>query len=139
MIKVVARELGGTHCKIALYNHRGWFGNPYNQIEIINELPELQLGMVYNFHHAHEYLDDFPEIVKSIKPYLIAVNLNGMSLEGQKIMSVGSGEYEKQMIQLLLEEGYHGPWGILGHVGERDVRKVVEENIRGLNSLSINN
>src|SRR5690606_41954104 len=29
-----AKELG---CKVALYNHGGWFGEPENQIEIIEE------------------------------------------------------------------------------------------------------
>ena len=139
MIRAVADELEGTQCKIALYNHRGWFGYPYNQVEIIKELPELDLRMVYNFHHAHEYLKEFPEIVKVIRPYLVAVNLNGMHTEAQKIMSIGEGDHEQQMIELLLNEGFNGPWGILGHVGERDVKEVLEENIEGLYSIPINN
>ena len=66
-IKIRANKIG---CKIALYNHHGWFGNPHNQVEIIERLPKDSLKMVYNFHHAHHYLDEFPEIAKKIKPYL---------------------------------------------------------------------
>ena len=58
MVKYVSAIADEIDCKIALYNHRGWFGNPHNQVEIIKALPELNLTMVYNFHHAHEYLDD---------------------------------------------------------------------------------
>ena len=69
-IKFIKSEADQIGCKIALYNHHGWFGNPHNQVEIIELLPQDSLSMVYNFHHAHQYLDEFPEIAKKIKPYL---------------------------------------------------------------------
>ena len=135
MLKFVNKKAEALGCKIALYNHKGWFGDPNNQVEIIKALPEYNLSMVYNFHHAHNYLNEFPEIVKKIKPYLSAVNLNGMQKDGPKILPIGEGEFEKEMFQLLTDEGFNGPWGLLGHVENADVKKVLEQNINGYRSL----
>lgn len=135
MIKFVSVKAEKIDCKIALYNHHGWFGNPKNQVEIIEKLPQYNLSMVYNFHHAHQYLEEFPSIVKKIKPYLSSVNLNGMRKEGPKILPIGEGDYEKDMIKLLIDEGYYGPWGLLGHVENEDVKRVLERNFDGFNSL----
>jgi len=82
-IKSKADELG---CKLAIYNHHGWFGNPYNQVEILKELSDPSITVVYNFHHAQEYVDDFPNIVKELKPYLSFVNLNGVKKQGPQIL-----------------------------------------------------
>lgn len=138
MIKYVYVKAEKIGCKTALYNHHGWFGDPKNQIEIIKSLPQYNLTMVYNFHHAHQYLDEFPTIAKTIKPYLSSVNLNGMRKEGPKILPIGDGDYEKDMIKLLIDEGYYGPWGVLGHVEKEDVKKVLQRNIKGFNSLKFN-
>lgn len=135
MLKFVNKKGEAIGCNIALYNHKGWFGDPDNQVEIIKALPEYNISMVYNFHHAHDYLDEFPQIVKKIKPYLSAVNLNGMQKDGQKILPIGEGEYEKEMFQLLKQEGFKGPWGLLGHVENDDVKKVLERNLKGYRSL----
>lgn len=37
------------------------------------------VGIVFNFHHWRGSLEEFPELFKRIQPYLIALNLNGMS------------------------------------------------------------
>ena len=65
-------------------------------------------------------------------PYLWAVNLNGMKPEGPKILPIGEGTKEKEMIEILKKNGYNGPWGILGHRTEADVKNVLERNIEGL-------
>lgn len=132
-IKLTTDEIG---CKIALYNHHGWFGNPMNQLEILKELKDDSITMVYNFHHAHEYLDDYKSILKKIKPHLSYVNLNGIQKEGPQILTIGQGDYEYEMIKTLKEEGYNGPWGILGHIKTEDVEKVLVRNIEGLKSLN---
>src|SRR5262245_57108703 len=47
-----AAKLGST---VALYNHLGWFGEPTNQVAIIQKLRaagHANVGAVYNFHHA---------------------------------------------------------------------------------------
>ncbi|MCU4177349.1 sugar phosphate isomerase/epimerase family protein [Carboxylicivirga sp. N1Y90] len=132
-IKLKADEVG---CKLALYNHHGWFGNPHNQIQILEELRTDSITMVYNFHHAQEYVDEFPEIARKIKPYLSYVNLNGVKKEGPQILTIGEGDYEYDMIKLLKKEGFNGPWGILGHIKNKDVQVVLEQNMKGLKLLN---
>ncbi|PKO98138.1 MAG: hypothetical protein CVU13_11490 [Bacteroidetes bacterium HGW-Bacteroidetes-8] len=136
MIKFIKLKADEVGCKLALYNHGGWFGNPHNQLEILRELKEESLTMVYNFHHAHKYVDEFPEIVKKMKPYLSYVNLNGMKKEGPEILPIGKGDYEYGMIKNLLDEGYIGPWGILGHIKTEDVQKVLTRNLEGLKLIN---
>jgi hypothetical protein len=137
MIKYVYSKAQNIGCDIALYNHHGWFGDLNNQVEIIRALPELDLRIVYNFHHAHEYLDELPEIIKKIKPFLSAVNLNGMRKEGPKILPIGLGNQELVMIRMFMDAGFKGPWGILGHVENEDVKIVLERNLKGLHALDI--
>ena len=132
-VKTKADELG---CKLAIYNHHGWFGNPHNQVEILKKINRDDITMVYNFHHAQEHVDEFPAIVKKIKPYLSYVNLNGVKKEGPQILPIGKGDHEIEMIKQLMDEGYHGPWGILGHIKTDDVEKVLERNIDGLDLLN---
>jgi hypothetical protein len=51
--------------KIVLYNHNGWLGMEPNQIAVIEELKKRgvkDVGMVYNFSHGHEDIQDFPAI-----------------------------------------------------------------------------
>jgi len=137
MIKYVqlkAKEIG---CKLAIYNHHGWFGNPHNQVEILERIEQGSVSMVYNFHHAQKYVDEFPKIVKKIKPYLSYVNLNGVKKEGPQILPIGKGDYESKMIKELMDQGYNGPWGILGHIKTEDVQKVLKQNIDGLHRLKI--
>ena len=132
MIEFIKKKAEETGCKLAIYNHRGWFGNPHNQLEILKKLNDESLTMVYNFHHAHEYVAEFPEIVKKIRPYLSYVNLNGVKKEGPEILPIGEGDYEYEMIKNLIDEGYNGPWGILGHIKTEDVQKVLTRNMEGL-------
>jgi len=139
LIDHVAIKADSINCKVALYNHKGWFGNPLNQIEIIKALPEHDLSLVYNFHHGHQDIDNFSELAPKIQPYLSAVNLNGMEKDGEKILPIGEGSYEKGMIAALKEVGFEGPWGILGHVGNKDVKEVLLKNIEGLNRIQNNN
>ncbi|OBQ51947.1 hypothetical protein VQ01_14515 [Tamlana sp. s12] len=135
-IKFVKEKADKVGYDIALYNHHGWFGNPDNQVDIIKKLPEYDLKMVYNFHHAHDYLDDYPRILKKIKPYLTYVNLNGLRKDGPKILTIGEGDYEYDMIKTLLDEGYYGPWGILGHIKTEDVEVVLQRNMAGVEQIN---
>ncbi|MFD2823393.1 sugar phosphate isomerase/epimerase family protein [Lacinutrix iliipiscaria] len=136
MIKFIKLKADKMGCKLALYNHHGWFGNPHNQVEILEKLNQNSITMVYNFHHSQEYIDEFPEIVKKIKPYLSFVNLNGVKKEGPQILPIGKGDYEFEMVKLLIDQGFHGPWGILGHLKTEDVQKVLKRNVEGLNLMS---
>ncbi|MEW4922689.1 TIM barrel protein [Algibacter sp. 2305UL17-15] len=124
-----AKKLG---CKIALYNHGGWFGDPKNQLKIIQSLPKENLGIIFNFHHAHDELEHYSKNIKLLLPYLWCVNLNGMKKEGPKIITIGKGNLEKDMIQQLLDLKYSGPFGILGHVKGGDPEVILQENLEGL-------
>ena len=136
LVQFVLKKAKSINCNVALYNHKGWFGNPLNQLEIIKALPNQNLSLVYNFHHGHQHIDDFNKIATKIAPHLSAVNLNGMKKEGEKILPIGKGIYEKEMIRILQKNGFTGPWGILGHVEGKDVKSILINNIEGLNSFN---
>ncbi|HEX6225951.1 MAG TPA: TIM barrel protein, partial [Chryseolinea sp.] len=127
-----ARELG---CTISLYNHGDWFGEPENQLRIIEKIGTKDIGIVYNFHHAHLQIKEFPGLVKKMLPYLNTVNLNGMKVEGPKILTIGAGTEEIDMLKVLKQSGYTGALGILCHIETEDAKIVLERNLRGLQSL----
>ena len=135
MIEYLCQRTDSLGIGIELYNHGDWFGDPVNQIEIIHALPACNLGLVYNFHHAHDQLDRYEELVEQMLPYLRAVNLNGMRAGGPKILPIGAGDQEKQMIDYLRKKGYSGPFGILGHVEEADVAEILRTNLEGFTQL----
>jgi hypothetical protein len=131
-ISLRAEEL---KCSVGLYNHGGWFGDPENQVQIIKSLPGRKIGIIYNFHHAHEHLKEYPDLVELMLPYLWAVNLNGMREEGPKILPIGEGDFEDTMIDILDCNGFDGPYGILGHVEDADVKVVLQRNLTGLRDM----
>ncbi|QOD61999.1 TIM barrel protein [Polaribacter haliotis] len=135
MVSYLSKRASKLGCKIALYNHGGWFGKPENQLRIIKALPNENLGVVFNFHHAHDSLDEYSKNIKMLFPYLWAVSLNGMKAEGPKIITIGKGTLEKQMIQELLDLNYTGSFNILGHVKGGDPEVILEENFNGLQTL----
>jgi sugar phosphate isomerase/epimerase len=137
-----ARAVGMVHdrvrrlgCRVALYNHMDWFGEPVNQIRIIEETGRDSIGIVYNFHHAHHQADDFHRLLDIMMPWLYTVNLNGMKKDGPKILDIGSGDMEEEMINALLRSGFEGTIGILGHTEGEDIKNVLERNLGGLRQL----
>lgn len=132
MVGYLAGRAEKIGCKVALYNHGDWFGNPENQIKIITALQKYEIGLIYNFHHGHTQIDKFNSLVDEMSPYLWAVNLNGMQKEGPKILPIGKGKEEYWMIEKLLSSGFTGPFGIIGHIEDADVRDVLIENLMGL-------
>ena len=133
MIHGKATELG---CDVALYNHGGWFGEPDHLIELMETLDLEGLSLVYNFHHAHQDLEHYEEILPKLTPYLSSVNINGMREGGPKILTLGEGDHEGAMIRLLRTSGYHGPLGLLGHLKEKDAQQVLQENLIGFRTLT---
>jgi len=128
-----ARKIG---CQVALYNHGGWFGEPENQVEVIKRVNRRNVGIVYNFHHGHHRIDDFARLFPVMKPYLIALNINGMRKEGPKILSLGRGDRETEMLRVVRDSGWRGPIGILGHREEMDAEVALRENLEGLATLA---
>ena len=93
------------------------------------------IGIVYNFHHAHTQVKEFPALLSKMLPYLNTVNLNGMKIEGPKIMTLGEGDEELGMLKTLKESGYKGALGIICHIETEDAKVVLERNLNGLKKL----
>jgi sugar phosphate isomerase/epimerase len=108
-------------CEVELYNHNKWFGQPDNEVAIIEQLKQLgvtNVGMIYNFSHGHEDVADFPAIWKRIEPYVRAVNVTGMTKEGEKkIVPPSQGEFEIDMLRVIVRSGWHGPVGLIAEQG----------------------
>jgi sugar phosphate isomerase/epimerase len=141
VIRPVAREAGAIGCKVALYNHGGWFGEPENEIAIVERLRRdgiNNVGMVYNLHHGHEHLARFPELLAKMKPYLVALNLNGMTeggdKAGEKILPLGRGAVDVRLLKTIRDSGWSGPVGILNHTDE-DAEGRLLDNLDGLDWL----
>src|SRR5437879_8530610 len=86
-IRAIAEAAGKQGCVVALYNHGGWFGEPENQLAIIERLRVdgvTNVGIVYNLHHGHSHVDRFPELLQKMKPHLLALNLNGMFKDAER-------------------------------------------------------
>jgi hypothetical protein len=66
-----------------------------------------------------------------MRPYLWVVNLNGMRPEGPMILPFGTGTDERRMLRAVLDSGFTGPFGVLGHV-DADVEEILRGNLRGL-------
>jgi hypothetical protein len=138
-LRPLAEEAGKLGCKVALYNHGGWFGEPDNQIEIIKALGLPHVGIVYNFHHGHHHIPQFAELFRRMQPHLLAINLNGMVKDGdqvgKKILTIGEGDQELAMIKNIRDSGWQGPVGILDHRPETDSEQTLKENLAGLARL----
>ncbi len=134
-IAVAAKKIG---CKVGLYNHGGWFGVPENQLELIRRINMPNVGIVFNLHHAHDQLDRLPAVLAMLKPHLLVVNINGMQTDGErlgkKILPLGTGDRDKEVLTAISQSGYDGPIGILNHTDE-DARGRLELNLTGLESL----
>ena len=127
-----ASKLG---CTLALYNHEDWFGEPVNEVKIIEASGLKNVGIVYNFHHGHKQMDDFDNILKVTKPYLTTVNLNGMKGEEFEIRTIGEGDRELELLKKLKASGFNGSIGIIGHTENEDVKEVLQRNLTGLKRL----
>ncbi|MBL8871431.1 MAG: TIM barrel protein, partial [Planctomycetaceae bacterium] len=137
-IKPIAEAAAKIGCTVGLYNHGGWFGEPENQIAIIETLKMPNVGIVYNLHHGHSQLDRLPELIAKMKPYLLAFNLNGMDTNGdqvgKKILPIGEGGRDTEWIKAIRDSGYTGPIGILNHTDE-DAEARLLDNLDGLHWL----
>jgi sugar phosphate isomerase/epimerase len=137
-LRPIAEEAAKIDCKVGLYNHGGWFGEPENQLAIIEALKLPNVGMVYNLHHGHEHLERFPELLKKMQPHLLALNINGMTATGdragKKILALGKGDLDLQLLRTIRDSGYKGRIGVLGHTND-DVELRLRDNLDGLDWL----
>jgi hypothetical protein len=124
-----------------LYNHGNWFGEPENQLAIVESLRQAghtNVGLVYNLHHGHDHLDRFAALMSQMKPRLLALNLNGMTKggdqHGRKIMPLGQGDLDLALLRIIEQSGWRGPIGILNHTDE-DAEARLLDNLDGLEWL----
>ena len=142
-VKPIAAEAAKLGCQVALYNHGGWAGVPENQMEIIDQLKKdglTNVGMIYTQHHGHGEMDRFAELFPKMKPYLLAISLNGMITDGDLrdhnsgTAPVGQGDQDPRLLRIINESGWHGPVGIILEVfADAEVR--LQDNLDGLDWL----
>ena len=135
VVREILKEAAEIGSSIALYNHGGWFGEPENLVRIIDAIGSDQVKIVYNFHHGHLQVEHFGTYLEKMLPYLSTININGMRVEGPKIITLGEGDRELEMLRIIRASGYSGPIGILGHTDGEDIRVVLERNLKGLEEL----
>jgi hypothetical protein len=145
-LEYLAQKAKGLGSRLGLYNHGGWEGEPETLVAVCKELNKRgfeNVGIVYNFHHAHSRIKDFAVNLELMMPYLLCLNLNGMAkpsevdekIHKNKILAIGEGIHEKEMIKIVLDSGYDGPIGILGHIETQDVAISLQNNIAGLEKI----
>ena len=138
-LEPLVKRTEGMGCAFGLYNHGGWGGEPENLVAICERLREMgyrKTGIVYNWHHGHEHIKDWEVQFERLRPYLLCLNLNGMTAGGNpKIQSLSQGGHELAMLKVVLESGYDGPVGILNHREEMDAREALRQNLVGLEWL----
>jgi sugar phosphate isomerase/epimerase len=146
-VEAAAKQLQGMaekardlRCKLGLYNHGGWGGEPANLVAVTKRLRQNgandHVGIVYNFHHGHDHIQDFADALAAMRPYLLCVNLNGMNDAAQpKILPIGSGQHERAMMEALKRSGYVGPIGILCHREDMDAEVALKQNLDGLKKV----
>ena len=73
-----------------------------------------------------------------MKPHLLAINLNGMvengDKTGKKILPIGQGTRDLEILRIIEKSGWRGPIGILNHTDE-DAEARLQDNIEGLEWL----
>jgi len=140
-LRPIAEAAAKIGCTIALYNHGAWFGEPENQIQIVERLRRdgvTNVGLVYNQHHGHDHLDRFTALLQLMKPHLFVLNLNGMTLNGdktgKKILPLGQGDLDLALLKAIRDCSWRGPIGILNHTDE-DAEARLLDNLDGLDWL----
>ena len=132
----LARRTSEMGCKLGLYKHGGWGGDPANLVAVCRTLHRVghrHVGIVYNWHHGHDRIGNWAADLKNMLPFLHCVNLNGMNTGAKpKILTIGQGEHELSMLRTLIESGYTGAVGILDHQAHLDSKEVLSDNLDGL-------
>lgn len=136
----LAKRTAQLGSKLGLYNHGGWAGEPANLVAVCEELRRRghsHVGIVYNWHHGHDHIDDWAASLAAMKPYLLCLNLNGMNTGAEpKILQLGKGAHDLAMLNVLVESGYEGPVGIIDHQDQLDTESVLRDNLAGLAELT---
>ncbi|HEY1081400.1 MAG TPA: DUF6797 domain-containing protein [Prosthecobacter sp.] len=137
-LKPICEAAAPLGCKVALYNHGNWYGEPENAVAVVEELQRqgvANVGMVYNLHHGHAHLDRLEKVLPQMLPHLLCLNLNGMDKDGdqqgRKILPLGLGTEDVKVLKTVSASGYKGVIGILNHTLE-DAEGRLLDNLDGL-------
>jgi putative heme-binding domain-containing protein len=137
-IRPIAEAAAAQNMKVGLYNHGGWFGEPENQLAIIEKLGLANVGIIYNLHHGHDHVARLQELLAKVRPHLLCVNLNGMvpagDKRGAKILQLGQGSLDLELLKAIRASGYRGRIGIIGHTND-DAEARLQDNLDGLDWL----
>jgi len=76
-----------------------------------------------------------PADFNAMVPYLLCVNLNGMAVDGEKILPLGDGDNDLALLNLVVDSDYSGPVGLLDHRPEMDAEESLRQNLDGLQRL----
>jgi sugar phosphate isomerase/epimerase len=134
-LRPLAETLAKAGCRVSIYNHGGWGGEPENMVAVCETLGMPNVGIVYNQHHGHSHLPRFKEALAKMLPHLHFLNLNGMTAEGdkkgKKILVIGQGDLDVALAKTICESGYTGPIGVLNHTSH-DAEARLLDNVEGL-------
>lgn len=135
-VQYVVERAAALGCTVGLYNHGGWFGEPENQLAVIDYLKKPNLGMVYNFHHAEEHIERFSQFFPKILPHLLALNLAGLKKGNPvKVVPIGDGDAEQGMMEVVKKSGYKGLIGIINEDTAPDAEVGLTLNMKGLQKV----
>ena len=138
-LRPIAEAAAQLGLKVGLYNHGGWFGEPENQLAILAKLALTNVGLVYNFHHGHGEIARFRELWPKMQPHLIALNINGMVPDGDRLgrgtITIGTGTEESWMLKVVRDSGWYGPVGLVGDRPQLDAEDALRDNLAGLEKL----
>jgi len=132
----IAQRLEEVGCSLGLYNHGGWYGEPENQLAIIEHLNRPNIGIVYNFSHAEEQIHRFEEFYPKILPHLYAINITG--LKGgfpAEVVPVGQGNIEEKKMVIIQNSSYDGPIGIINEDFADDAEVGLKMNMKGIQEI----
>jgi hypothetical protein len=142
-LRPIVQAAARLGCTVGLYNHGGWFGDPDNQIAILQRLraeKSENVRLIYNFHHGHDHIADFAARWARMAPYVDTVNINGMVVQGdktgKKIHYVGDGDQELALLRIIQHSGWRGKIGILNHRTDVDAEEGLRRNLQGLEKLA---
>ena len=80
-------------------------------------------------------MERFPAFFPQLVPHLYAVNINGMKAGGPKILTVGQGDREVELLKIIRNSKYRGPIGIVNHIETQDAEIGLRSNMEGLKSV----
>jgi putative heme-binding domain-containing protein len=138
-VRTIAEEAAQAGCRVSIYNHGGWGGEPENMVAVCEAVNLPNVGIVYNQHHGHAHLPRFKEALAAMLPHLHFLNLNGMTADGdtqgKKILVLGQGDLDVELARIICASGYEGPIGILNHTGH-DAETRLLDNLDGLDWIT---